>query len=104
MDTSKKTSIGNQKAISDNSDVREEVAPESLHAPDKSYTKMFQIVVADIEEPPPKAPVPTKRITRARANAKNDASEAEDSPSKVARKRDKMKKQKVGGVPKKGRK
>ena len=39
MGTSKKTSIGNQKAISDNSDVREEVAPESLHALDKSYTK-----------------------------------------------------------------
>ena len=104
MGTSKKTSVGNQKAISDNSDVREEVAPESLHAPDKSYTKMFQIAVEDIEEPPPKAPVPTERVTRACANAKNDASEAEDSPPKVAGKRDNKKKRKVGGVPKKGRK
>ena len=104
MGTSKKTFVGNQKAISDNSEVREEVALESLHAPDKSYTKMFQIAIADIGEPPPKAPVPTERITRARANAKNDASKAEDSPLKVAGKRDNKKKQKVDGVPKKGRK
>ena len=41
MGTSKKTFVGNQKAISDNSDVHEEVAPESLYAPDKSCTKMF---------------------------------------------------------------
>ena len=65
---------------------------------------MFQIAVADIDEPPPKAPIPTKRITRACANAKNDASEAEDSPLKVAGKRDDKKKRKVGGVLKKGQK
>lgn len=104
MGTKKNSTVTSQKGISDNSDVLEDVAPESLHAPRLGYTRMLEIAVADVEEPPPKLPAPTERITRARAHAKNDASPFEDSPPKVARKKDGKKKRKVGAqVPKKGR-
>ena len=79
----------------------EEVAVENLHSVEKSYSKLIEQALADEEEPGPKIPTPTNRMTRARAFKKV----AKDStPLQSQKKKSEKAKRKVGAAAKKGRK
>ena len=49
-----------EKAILENSEVDEEVAVENLHSPDKSYTRLLEMVIADAKELAPKNTYPNQ--------------------------------------------